>query len=143
MCFSKVSSEPDRVETMALECGLKERENEMSFLDGVELEKPEGVRKRTEVTYSLLVSIFVRCGRSELALDAYDEMIHKNISPRGMHDESSRVEPDVSLYNAVIHGMCLIREFKFAKELYVEMREMRLEPDGKTRAMMLQNLKRL
>ncbi|RID76397.1 hypothetical protein BRARA_B03370 [Brassica rapa] len=96
MCFSKVSSEPDRVETMALECGLKERENEMSFLDGVELEKPEG-----------------------------------------------RVEPDVSLYNAVIHGMCLIREFKFAKELYVEMREMRLEPDGKTRAMMLQNLKRL
>lgn len=45
MCFSKVSSEPDRVETMALECGLKERENEMSFLDGVELEKPEGVRK--------------------------------------------------------------------------------------------------
>ena len=43
----------------------------------------------TEVTYSLLVSIFVRCGRSELALDAYDEMIHKNISPRGMHDESS------------------------------------------------------
>ncbi|CAN6858056.1 unnamed protein product [Brassica oleracea] len=72
-----------------LECGLKERENEMSFLDGLELEKPEAVRKimitdgliGTEVTYSLLVSIFVRCGRSELALDTY-EMINSNISPR-------------------------------------------------------------
>ncbi|CAN6802193.1 unnamed protein product [Brassica oleracea] len=36
----------------------------------------------TEVTYSLLVSIFVRCGRSNLALDAYDEMINNKISPR-------------------------------------------------------------
>ncbi|XP_056842997.1 pentatricopeptide repeat-containing protein At3g29290-like [Raphanus sativus] len=36
----------------------------------------------TEVTYSLLVSIFVRCGRSELALDAYDEMINNKITPR-------------------------------------------------------------
>lgn len=53
-----------------------------------------------------------------------------------------KVEPDVSLYNAAIHGMCLRREFKFAKELYLEMREMGLEPDGKTRAMMLQILKR-
>lgn len=52
------------------------------------------------------------------------------------------MEPDVSLYNAAIHGMCLRREFTFAKELYVKMREMGLEPDGKTRAMMLQNLKK-
>lgn len=38
---------------------------------------------------------------------------------------------------------CVLRgEFRFAKELYVEMRELGLEPDGKTRAMMLQNLKR-
>lgn len=36
----------------------------------------------TEITYSLLVSIFVRCGRSELALDAYEEMINNEISPR-------------------------------------------------------------
>ncbi|KAL0685658.1 hypothetical protein Bca4012_052506 [Brassica carinata] len=339
MCFSKVSSEPDRVGTMALECGLKERENEMSFLDGLELEKPEAGRVNnvyeaervwrvmitdgligTEVTYSLLVSIFVRCGRSELALDTY-EMINSNISPKedqwslalkifqcmskpslvacnalmnslgkagrvglvfkvyrvakslghkpdeytwnalltalykanryedvlqlfdmvrreglcclnlngylynralmscqklgwwekavkllyemegsrlevstssynlvisaceksrqckvalrvyehmvgrecradtftylslvrscvwgSLWDEAKdilkKVEPDVSLYNAAIHGMCLRREFRFAKELYVEMREMGLEPDGKTRAMMLQNLKR-
>ena len=48
----------------------------------------------------------------------------------------------MSLYIAAIHGMCLRREFKLAKELYVEMREVGLEPDGKTRAMMLQNLKR-
>ncbi|KAG7564051.1 Pentatricopeptide repeat [Arabidopsis suecica] len=33
----------------------------------------------TEITYSLLVSIFVRCGRSELALDAYDEIVNNKI----------------------------------------------------------------
>lgn len=36
----------------------------------------------TEITYSLLVSIFVRCGRSELALDVYDEMVNNKISLR-------------------------------------------------------------
>lgn len=36
----------------------------------------------TQITCSLLVSIFVRCGQNELALDAYSEMIQNGIKPR-------------------------------------------------------------
>ncbi|PQM39423.1 hypothetical protein Pyn_14389 [Prunus yedoensis var. nudiflora] len=35
----------------------------------------------TRVTYCLLVSIFVRCGQHELALDAYNEMIQNKFEP--------------------------------------------------------------
>ncbi|CAN6858038.1 unnamed protein product [Brassica oleracea] len=36
------------------------------------------------ILYNTVISLssFVRCGRSELALDAYDEMVNNNISPR-------------------------------------------------------------
>lgn len=50
-----------------------------------------------------------------------------------------RVE-DVSLYNAAIHGMCLRGKIESAKKLYMRMRKSGLKPDGKTRALMLQNL---
>lgn len=50
--------------------------------------------------------------------------------------------PDASLYNAVIQGMCLRGNTELAKKLYAKMRESGLQPDGKTRAMMLQNLQR-
>ncbi|EEF36269.1 pentatricopeptide repeat-containing protein, putative [Ricinus communis] len=53
-----------------------------------------------------------------------------------------QVAPDVSLYNAVVHGMCLRGKFESAKKLYMKMRRSGLKPDGKTRALMLQNLKR-
>ena len=48
--------------------------------------------------------------------------------------------PNVSLYNAVIQGMYLRGKIDSAKTLYTKMREHGLQPDGKTRAMMLQNL---
>ena len=51
-----------------------------------------------------------------------------------------RVETDVSLYNAAIHGMCLRGKIESAKKLYTRMRKSGLKPDGKTRALMLQNL---
>ncbi|KAK1316110.1 Pentatricopeptide repeat-containing protein [Acorus calamus] len=35
----------------------------------------------TSITYRLLVSTFVQCGQTELALDAYHEMIHKGLEP--------------------------------------------------------------
>lgn len=35
----------------------------------------------TAVTYSLLVSIFVRCGQNELAIDAYHEMLQERLNP--------------------------------------------------------------
>lgn len=53
-----------------------------------------------------------------------------------------QVAPDISLYNAVIQGMCLRGKFESAKKLYTRMRESGLKPDGKTRALMLQNLQR-
>ncbi|MCD7456899.1 hypothetical protein HAX54_033549 [Datura stramonium] len=49
-------------------------------------------------------------------------------------------EPNGSLYNAAIQGMCLTGKLDLARKLYTEMRERGLQPDGKTRAMMLQNL---
>ncbi|PHT91926.1 Pentatricopeptide repeat-containing protein [Capsicum annuum] len=49
-------------------------------------------------------------------------------------------EPNGLLYNAAIQGMCLTGRLDLAKKLYTEMRERSLQPDGKTRAMMLQNL---
>lgn len=48
--------------------------------------------------------------------------------------------PDVSVYNAVIQGMCLRGKPDLAKKLYTKMRENGIQPDGKTRALMLQNL---
>lgn len=111
-------------------------------------------------SYNLVISACEKSRQSKVALRVYKHMVIRGCDPDTftylslirscswgslwgeVKDILKKVEPDVSLYNAAIHGMCLRREFKLAKELYVEMREMGLEPDGKTRAMMLQNLKR-
>ncbi|XP_009151787.1 pentatricopeptide repeat-containing protein At3g29290 isoform X2 [Brassica rapa] len=110
-------------------------------------------------SYNLVISSCEKSRQSKVALRVYEHMVIRGCDPDtftylslirscswgslwGEVKDILKVEPDVSLYNAAIHGMCLRREFKLAKELYVEMREMGLEPDGKTRAMMLQNLKR-
>lgn len=53
-----------------------------------------------------------------------------------------KAEPNGSLYNAAIQGSCLRKEIDLARRFYVKMREIGLQPDGKTRAMMLQNLPR-
>lgn len=50
--------------------------------------------------------------------------------------------PDVSLYNAAIQGLCLRGKIESAKKLYMKMRKSNLQPDGKTRALMLQNLRK-
>ncbi|XP_010425730.1 PREDICTED: pentatricopeptide repeat-containing protein At3g29290-like isoform X1 [Camelina sativa] len=111
-------------------------------------------------SYNLVISTCEKSRKSKVALLVYQHMAQRDCKPNTftylslvrsciwgslwneVEDILEKVEPDVSLYNAAIHGMCLRREFKFAKELYVKMREMGLEPDGKTRAMMLQNLKK-
>ncbi|XP_031389539.1 pentatricopeptide repeat-containing protein At3g29290 isoform X2 [Punica granatum] len=41
----------------------------------------ENGHKGTAITYSLLVSIFVRCGQNELALQAYHEMVQRGLKP--------------------------------------------------------------
>ncbi|XWS40961.1 hypothetical protein CRYUN_Cryun17cG0040200 [Craigia yunnanensis] len=53
-----------------------------------------------------------------------------------------RVPPNVSLYNTVIHGMCLRGKVESAKKLYLRMQKNGLKPDSKTRALMLQNLRK-
>ncbi|KAM7266570.1 hypothetical protein ACFE04_004467 [Oxalis oulophora] len=55
---------------------------------------------------------------------------------------SPEVEPNASLYNTAIQGMCLRGEVESAKELYTRMQTFGLKPDGKTGVMMLQNLHR-
>lgn len=49
-------------------------------------------------------------------------------------------EPNGSLYNAAIQGMCLTSNRDLARKLYIKMHELGLKPDGKTRALMLQHL---
>lgn len=56
--------------------------------------------------------------------------------------DMQNVAPDASLYNAAIQGMCLRRKYKSAKKLYLKMRELDFQPDGKTRALMLQNFQK-
>ncbi|GFQ01446.1 pentatricopeptide repeat-containing protein at3g29290 [Phtheirospermum japonicum] len=48
--------------------------------------------------------------------------------------------PNGSLYNAAIQGMCLRSKTNLARKLYMKMQQIGLKPDGKTRALMLQNL---
>ena len=48
------------------------------------------------------------------------------------------VAPDSSIYNAVIHGLCLRGKIGLANRVYAKMRSIGLIPDGKTRAFMLQ-----
>ncbi|CAH2044944.1 unnamed protein product [Thlaspi arvense] len=98
-------------------------------------------------SYNLVISSCEKSRNSKVALQVYEHMAQRGCKPDTftylslvrsciwgslwdeVKDILKKVEPDVSLYNAAIHGMCLRREFKFAKELYVEMREMGLEPD--------------
>lgn len=55
---------------------------------------------------------------------------------------SQHAAPDAALYNAVIQGMSFRGKTELAKKLYTKMRDSGLQPDGKTRAVMLQNLRR-
>ncbi|KAF8105731.1 hypothetical protein N665_0157s0294 [Sinapis alba] len=98
-------------------------------------------------SYNLVISACEKSRQSKVALQVYDHMVQRGCDPDTftylslirscvwgslwgeVKDIIKKVEADVSLYNAAIHGMCLRREFKLAKELYVEMREMGLEPD--------------
>ncbi|XP_042445979.1 pentatricopeptide repeat-containing protein At3g29290-like [Zingiber officinale] len=50
------------------------------------------------------------------------------------------VSPNSSIYNALVHGLCLRGKISVAIKLYKKMRSIGLKPDGKTRALMLQHL---
>ncbi|EEF36268.1 pentatricopeptide repeat-containing protein, putative [Ricinus communis] len=65
--------------TMLSICG---RVNNWVDMERIWRSMKENSHTGTEITYSLLVSIFVRCGQNELALDAYTEMHQNGIKPR-------------------------------------------------------------
>ncbi|KAF5457588.1 hypothetical protein F2P56_021679 [Juglans regia] len=109
-------------------------------------------------SYNLVISACEIARKPKVALQVYQHMVYQKRYPdtfthlsllRGciwgsLWDEVeeilNRATPNVSLYNAVIQGMCLRGKTESAKKLYMKMRENDLQPDGKTRALMLQNL---
>lgn len=109
-------------------------------------------------SYNLVIGACETARKPKVALQVYEHMVHKKCTPdtfthlsliRGciwgslwdeMEEILNRIPPDVSCYNAVINGMCLRGKFESAKKLYQKMHENGLQPDGKTRAWMLQKL---
>lgn len=110
-------------------------------------------------SYNIVIGASEIARKPKIALQVYEHMVHQKCTPdtftylsliRGCIwgslwaevEEILEAAPDVSLYNAVIQGMCLRGKFESAKTLYTRMRKSGLKPDGKTRALMLQNLQR-
>ncbi|XVE83713.1 hypothetical protein DITRI_Ditri16bG0108800 [Diplodiscus trichospermus] len=111
-------------------------------------------------SYNLVIGACETARKAKVALQVYDHMIHQKCVPdtfthlslirsciwgslwAEVEEILDRVPPNVSLYNAVIHGMCLRGKVESAKKLYLRMRKSGLKPDGKTRALMLQNLRK-
>ncbi|KAK4367586.1 hypothetical protein RND71_011378 [Anisodus tanguticus] len=109
-------------------------------------------------SYNQVIGACEVARRPKVALQVYYRMVRQKHSPDiftllslmrvciwgSLWNEAMEIlkfsEPDGSLYNAAIQGMCLTGKLDLAKNLYTEMRERGLQPDGKTRAMMLQNL---
>ncbi|KAJ8750070.1 hypothetical protein K2173_013985 [Erythroxylum novogranatense] len=71
----------------------------------------------TQVTYSILICTFVRCGQSELALDSYDEMIKNGLEPR---DDAM---------NAVIGASTKVGKWSLALSLFQEMLKHQQKPN--------------
>ncbi|XP_038891011.1 pentatricopeptide repeat-containing protein At3g29290 [Benincasa hispida] len=109
-------------------------------------------------SYNIVITACEMARKPEIALQVYERMIHQKHTPDtfthlslircciwgSLWDEVelllNKSAPDVSVYNAVIQGMCLRGKTDLAKKLYTKMRENGIQPDGKTRALMLQNL---
>lgn len=109
----------------------------------------------TAVTYSLLVCNFVHCGQTELAIDAYIEMIHNQLKPgedvmkaivgacakEGKWDLSLSVfqqmldnglKPNSVSYNAVINCLGKAGKVNLAFRIYDLMKPSDLTPDAYT-----------
>ncbi|KAL9239982.1 hypothetical protein vseg_014249 [Gypsophila vaccaria] len=111
-------------------------------------------------SYNLVISVCESARKPKVALQIYEHMVYKKCTPDtftrlslirsciwgDLWDEVDIIldesTPNVSLYNAAIHGMCLKRKFESAKKLYIKMRDIGLVPDGKTRVLMLQYMRR-
>lgn len=110
------------------------------------------------VSYNHVIGACEVAREPKVALEVYRHMIHKKCAPdtftylsliracvwgslwREVEEILESVEPNSSLYNALIHGFCLRGKIALAKKMYTKMRSMGLKPDGRTRALMLQHL---
>ncbi|XVF14359.1 hypothetical protein REPUB_Repub09cG0052200 [Reevesia pubescens] len=111
-------------------------------------------------SYNLVIGACETARKPKVALQVYDHMIQQKCVPdtfthlslirsciwgslwAEVEEILDRDPPNVSVYNAVIHGMCLRGKVESAKKLYLKMQKSGLKPDGKTRALMLQNLRK-
>ncbi|CAL4921437.1 unnamed protein product [Urochloa decumbens] len=114
--------------------------------------------KISVVSYNHVIGACEVASKPKVALEVYRRMISQRCSPdtftylsviraciwgslwNEVEDILEEVAPDSSIYNAVIHGLCLRGKIGMANEVYAKMRSIGLVPDGKTRAFMLQHI---
>uniref|UniRef100_A0A0E0GIV5 Pentatricopeptide repeat-containing protein-mitochondrial domain-containing protein n=1 Tax=Oryza nivara TaxID=4536 RepID=A0A0E0GIV5_ORYNI len=110
------------------------------------------------VSYNHVIGACEVARMPKVALKVYRRMTHRGCSPdtfthlsviraciwgslwNEVEDILEEVAPDSSVYNTVIHGLCLRGKIRLARKVYTKMRSIGLKPDGKTRSFMLQNL---
>lgn len=108
--------------------------------------------------YNLVIGSCEIARKPKVALQVYYHMIHQNCRPdtfthlalirtciwgslwSDVEDILKNVVPDASLCNALIHGFCLSGKVELAEKMYQKMKSSGFEPDGKTRALMLQQI---
>lgn len=111
------------------------------------------------VSYNLVIGTCEVARRPKIALQVYERMLHQHHTPDLFTllslvrsciwgslwhemEQLLKVQQNASLYNVSIQGMFLRGKIDSAKKLYKEMQENGCEPDGKTRALMLQNMRK-
>ncbi|XP_066355243.1 pentatricopeptide repeat-containing protein At3g29290-like [Miscanthus floridulus] len=114
--------------------------------------------KISVVSYNHVIGACEVASEPKVALKVYQRMINQRCLPdtfthlsvirasiwgslwTEVEDILEEVAPDSSIYNAVIHGLCLRGKIGLANRVYAKMRSIGLVPDGKTRAFMLQHI---
>ncbi|RRT72327.1 hypothetical protein B296_00031844 [Ensete ventricosum] len=132
--------------------GLWERSLQLLW----QMEK-SGIQMST-TSYNHVISACELAREPKVALQVYRHMIQQKCAPdtftylslirsciwgslwTEIEEIMEVVAPNSSLYNALIHGFCLRGKIEVAKKMYKKMRSIGLQPDGKTRALMLQHL---
>uniref|UniRef100_A0A0D9VR43 PROP1-like PPR domain-containing protein n=1 Tax=Leersia perrieri TaxID=77586 RepID=A0A0D9VR43_9ORYZ len=110
------------------------------------------------VSYNHVIGACEVAREPKVALKLYQRMTRQGCSPdtfthlsviraciwgslwNEVEDILKEVAPDSSVYNTVIHGLCLRGKIKLARKVYMQMRSIGLKPDGKTRSFMLQHI---
>ncbi|XBH57475.1 hypothetical protein VPH35_079077 [Triticum aestivum] len=110
------------------------------------------------VSYNHVIRACEVACEPKVALKVYRRMTHERCSPDTfthlsviraciwgslwdeVEDILEEVAPDSSIYNTVIHGLCLRDKIRLARRVYTKMRSIGLTPDGKTRSFMLQHI---